>query len=83
MHDPTNYRPISLLPRLFQGFEKALHQRVNSFLGEHKIFFKDQNGFREKKLNIGCPAECDWEVEKIFQIEFELCYCYLRIVKGS
>ena len=32
MLDPTNYRPVSLLPTLSKVYEKALHQRLNSFL---------------------------------------------------
>ena len=43
----TNYRPISLLPSFSKVYEKALHDRLTSFLTANKIFVSNQFGFRK------------------------------------
>ena len=43
----SNYRPISLLPIFSKIFEKLMHERIYSFLKEHKLIYPLQFGFRE------------------------------------
>ena len=45
--DPTNYRPISLLPILGKIFEKILADRLVKFLEKHNIITQNQFGFRK------------------------------------
>ena len=50
VHSPSSssqYRPISVLLVLSKLFEKILYHRVNSYLTEHNLIDKRQNGFRE------------------------------------
>ena len=45
-HEPSNYRPISLLPCLAKLFEKVINIRLQTFLNEHNIINTNQYGFR-------------------------------------
>ncbi|KAL0870811.1 hypothetical protein ABMA27_005737 [Loxostege sticticalis] len=44
---PNNYRPIALIPVFSKIFEKAVHNRLTSFLDKMNIIKKEQNGFRK------------------------------------
>lgn len=47
--DPSNYRPISLLPTASKVFERAMCDRVYLFCEKYKIFDDCQNGFRKNR----------------------------------
>lgn len=47
--NPTNYRPIALLPVISKIFEKAMCIRLYSFCEKYSIFDNSQNGFRSKR----------------------------------
>lgn len=44
--DPSNYRPISVLPIFSQILERAIHRMVYDYLQEHKLLSPLQSGFR-------------------------------------
>ena len=46
--DPSNYRPISLLPFISKIFEKIVHDQINDYLAKYNILYKYQSGFRTK-----------------------------------
>lgn len=50
--DPTNYRPIALLPTASKIFEKAMCNRVYSFCEKYKIFNESQYGFRKNHSTV-------------------------------
>ena len=45
-HNPTNYRPISLLSCFAQICEKLLYKRLDIFIRTHSIIAPTQYGFR-------------------------------------
>ena len=45
-HNPTNYRPISLLSCFAKIFEKLLYKRLDIFIRTHSIIAPTQYGFR-------------------------------------
>ena len=45
-HNPTNYRPISLLSCFAKVFEKLLYKRLDIFIRTHSIIAPTQYGFR-------------------------------------
>ena len=45
--NPTNYRPISLLPQFGKLFEKIIKERIVAFLVEYNIITDHQYGFRK------------------------------------
>lgn len=45
--DPSNYRPIALLPSVSKIFEKVMANRLYSFLEKFNLFDKNQFGFRK------------------------------------
>ena len=49
--DPSNYRPISLLPQFGKLFEKVIEKRLVKYLDKNKIITHNQFGFRKKLLN--------------------------------
>ena len=44
--DPSNYKPISILPLIFKVIEKIFHEQTSSFLFNNEILHKYQSGFR-------------------------------------
>ena len=44
--DPSNYRPISLLPVISKIIEKVVHDQTNAFLSDENILYNYQSGFR-------------------------------------
>lgn len=46
--DPSNYRPISILPVINKIFELVLHKRLMFFLESNNFFYKRQYGFRKR-----------------------------------
>ena len=46
--NPTNYRPISILPTLSKIMEKVVHSQFYKFLNSHDLLSSKQFGFRPK-----------------------------------
>ena len=44
--DPSNYRPIWLLPLTSQIFEKIVHDQMIDYLAQYSILYKYQSGFK-------------------------------------
>ena len=44
--DPSNYRPISLLPSVLKIIERVIHDQINTFLLDEDILYNYQSGFR-------------------------------------
>ena len=55
--NPGNYRPISLLSVFDKLLEKLMYNRLDSFLHEHKIFYKYQFGFRKNHATTNALTE--------------------------
>ncbi|XP_045466653.1 uncharacterized protein LOC123675348 [Harmonia axyridis] len=47
--EPSNYRPISILPSLSKIFEIALKDRLSEFFTKYNIICHEQHGFQENK----------------------------------
>ena len=50
--DPSNYRPISLLPLLSRVFERVVLDQTAEFLSLNKILYDYQSGFRKTTQQI-------------------------------
>ena len=46
--DPSNYRPISILPTSSKIFEKHVNKHLMSYLNKYKLIHECQSGFRHK-----------------------------------
>ena len=46
--DPSNYRPISILPTLSKIFERHVNKNLMGYLNKHNLINKNQSGFRAK-----------------------------------
>ena len=60
--DPSNYRPISLLPVLGKIFEKIIFKRIIDFLNEEKVLNENQFGFRQNRSTIDALVELSEKV---------------------
>ena len=45
--DPTNFRPISILPCVSKILEKIIHCQLYKYLTDHNILTPQQSGFRK------------------------------------
>ena len=52
--DPSNYRPISVLPAASKILEKCVHKQVYSYLTECEVLSKAQFGFRKVHSTTTC-----------------------------
>ena len=55
-HEPTNYRPISLLPTIGKIFEKLIYNSLVQFLDRYHILSEKQFGFRNKRSTVDAIA---------------------------
>lgn len=55
--DPSNYRPISILPTLSKILEKAVHSQFYSYLSENNLLSLNQFGFRFKSSTVTAAAK--------------------------
>ena len=46
--NPSNYRPISILPTVSKIFEKHINKHLMGFLNKHKLLHESQSSFRHK-----------------------------------
>ena len=46
--DPSNYRPISILPTISKLFEKHINKHLMGFLNKYNLIHENQSGFRPK-----------------------------------
>ena len=46
--DPSNYRPISILPTVSKIFEKHVNKHLMAYLNKYKLLHENQSGFRQK-----------------------------------
>ena len=54
--DPSNYRPIPLLPLLSKVFERIVLYQTNEFLSLNKILHGYQSGFRKNHSTDACVS---------------------------
>ena len=54
--DPSNYRPISLLPLLSKVFERVVLNQTEEFLSLNKVLYDYQSGFRKNDSKDTCRS---------------------------
>ena len=52
--DPSNYRPISILPTMGKLLEWVIHTQLYSYCASHEVFSNCQSGFRKGNLTSTC-----------------------------
>ena len=50
--DPTNYKPISILPIIAKLIERHISAHLRQFLVPHKLIISTQSGFRPHLQNL-------------------------------
>ena len=64
--DPSNYRPILLLPMILKIFEKIVHVKMIDYLAQCNILYKYQSGFRTKHSTDLCRSYLNDKILKGF-----------------
>ena len=64
--DPSNYRPISLLPSISKIFKKIVHDQMIDYLAQYNILYKYQSGFRTKHSTDLCLSYLNDKILKGF-----------------
>ena len=64
--DPSNYRPISLLPLISKIFEKIVHDQMIDYLVQYNILYKYQSVFRTKHSTDLCLSYLNDKILKDF-----------------
>ena len=64
--DPSNYRPISLLPVISKIIEKVVHDQTNAFLSDENILYNYQSGFRANHSTNLCLSFLTNKIFKAF-----------------
>ena len=64
--DPSNYRPISLLPIISKVIEWIVHDQTNTFLSENNIWYNFQSVFRPNHSTNLCLAHLPDKILKGF-----------------
>ena len=68
--DPSNYRPISLLPSISKIFKKIVHDQMIDYLAQYNILYKYQSGFRTKHSTDLCLSYLNDKILKGFDKGF-------------
>ena len=64
---PQNYRPNSLLPLISKIFKKVVQYQTQAFLGENKILYKFQSGFRRNFSTHSCLSYLSNKIANSFE----------------
>ena len=64
--DPSNYRPISVLPLLSKAFEKLVLDQTEDFLSLNKVLYEYQSGFRKNHSTDTCLSFLNDKILKGF-----------------
>lgn len=64
--DPSNYRPISVLPVFCKIFERAIHLMVYEYLQKNKLLSVYQSGFRPLHSTATCLTDVFLDLSQAF-----------------
>ena len=63
-NDPSNYRPISVIPVIAKIFEKIVHEQLYEYLNNYNLLTTCQSGFRSLHSTLTALVEAtnSWSV---------------------
>ena len=82
VHDPGNYRPISLLSSIYKVFEKILFNRMMSFVRKNKILSEKQYGFRPKHSCVHALIDFTEKLRKNMDNKLTSQACFIDLSKA-
>ena len=80
--NPTNYRPISLLPVFGKLFEKIISKRIIKFLDKNKLLVHNQYGFRKHYSTELAVTEVHNKLLKNLENKKHTCAVFLDLAKA-
>ena len=80
--NPNNYQPISILSALSKVFEKLIYKSMLKFINKHKVFAKEQFGFRQKRCCQQAIISATEFIRDILDRRFSGAACFLDLTKA-
>lgn len=81
-HQPSNYRPISLLSTVGKVFERILHKHLHNYMLENKLLYKLQSGFLPNNSNVYQLLEIYHEICVNRENKNDTCFVFCDISKA-
>ena len=81
-HNPTNYRPISLLPVLSKVLEGLIYKRLFKYFSDKNLFTDDQYGFRKGRSTKGALIRFINQVQQDVDIGLKTAAIYIDLKKA-
>ena len=81
--DPSNFRPISLLPIIGKVFERIIFDRIQNYLNVFEILSDSQFGFRHRKSTVDGIATLIEEIRSNLHNNSEKTKCTLLDLKKA
>ena len=65
-HEPSNYRPISVIPTVSKIFEKIIFDQLNKYVNDNNLLTSCQSGFRSLHSTVRALLEAtnSWSVNR-------------------
>ena len=82
-HEPTNYRPTSLLPTIGKIFEKLIYNRLVQFLDRYHILNEKQFGFRNKRSTVDALATLVETIRQLWTNRIKISCCTFLDLKKA
>ena len=73
--EPTNNRPISLLPTIGKFFEKLIYNRLVHFRDRYHVLSEKQSGFRSKRSTVDAIATLVETIRQLWTNRIDVSCC--------
>jgi hypothetical protein len=80
--NPTNYRPISILPVFSKILEKVVSEQLTKFLTDNDVLHSQQHGFRKNRSTGHAIASLTENILRVFEEGHDACGIFCDLSKA-
>lgn len=80
--DPSNHRPVSVLPVISKFFERILYTRLNDYLTEKQFFIPEQYGLRPNSGTLTATIDLITKIKTNIDQKKHCCWYFHRYEKS-
>ena len=81
-HNPTNYRPISLLSCVGKVFERVIYKHIHNFLLSNSLFYPMQSGFMPNNSTVHQLIEMHFSICQALENKEHTCLIFCDMSKA-